>query len=488
MLFNSGVFVVFFAAFLLGYYVVRNHLMARNVAIIIASYIFYGAWDWRFLTLLIGSSFLDYWVGRGLGAMRSPAARKWLVTLSITANLTLLGFFKYFDFFIRSFADLLATFHIPSNLHTLGIILPVGISFYTFQTMSYALDVYRGKMQPTRDLVQFMAYVAFFPQLVAGPIERAAHLLPQFAQTVTITRAMLREAIWLCIWGMFKKVVVADNLAPLVEMVYGHEHPGAAGVVLGTIAFALQIYGDFSGYSDIARGTAKMLGFELMLNFNLPYIASNVREFWQRWHISLSTWLRDYLYISLGGNRCGNVRTCFNLMTTMLLGGLWHGAKWTFVLWGALQGAGLVIHRLWSGRTFGESAGKVVSSGPQQGAPKVGSSPQATAWHPASWLLTMIFVLYSWLLFRADSFRHIVALTKQLGNFSAPPWIGDYCMHLIVFSLPLLLMQAWQQWSRDLLVMLRLPDWLLACLEGVLLIGIMLYWEKEKVLFIYFKF
>ena len=466
MLFNSALFLKFFAAFLLLYFLVRRNLNARNWLIVAASYVFYGAWNWKLLSLLIISSLVDYFVGLGLNRSTNPAQRRLLLTASMFANLGILGFFKYFGFFVDSLRELLLSTGVQLNLQTLDIILPVGISFYTFQTMSYTIDVYRGKIRATEKLPDFLAYVAFFPQLVAGPIERAAHLLPQFAATRQISTAMLREGIWLCVWGMFKKVVIADNLAFLVEIAYDHPAPGAPLVILGTIAFGFQIYGDFSGYSDIARGIAKILGFDLMINFNLPYLAGSVREFWGRWHISLSTWLRDYLYISLGGNRGGMVSTCINLMITMLLGGLWHGANWTFIFWGGWHGIGLVAHRLWMYRTrnFEER------------------------WTWWGWLSTMLFVFYGWLLFRAESFAHLVALNQELAQWQTPAWFGSYVVNLFFFATPLILVQAWQWRRGNLLVPLSLRGWQLGFLQALLLFAIILYWAKEKVPFIYFQF
>lgn len=460
MLFNSGLFLNFFAGFLLLYYLVRNRLAWRNALIVIASYIFYGAWDVRFLGLLAASSLLDYGVGLGLEAIRSDRGRRHLLVVSVVANLGILGFFKYYDFFATSFAALMMRFGLDADPLVLNIVLPVGISFYTFQSMSYTIDVYRRDLPACRNLIHFLAYVAFFPQLVAGPIERATHLLPQFARTLVITGTMVREGIWLAIWGMFKKVVIADRMAPLVEMVYSQPDAGGPAVMLATVAFAVQIYCDFSGYSDIARGTAKMLGFELMVNFNLPYLAANIREFWQRWHISLSTWLRDYLYIPLGGNRRGASRTAVNLLLTMLLGGLWHGANWTFVLWGLWHGLGLIMQRL---------------------------SPIRL--HPLlSGVLTLFFVLYGWLLFRAESLSHIVALTREFGDPHLPPWFGSYVLNLAVFVTPLALMELWQAKARDLLAPMRLGPWRLALLEAVLVAGILLFWDHERVPFIYFQF
>ena len=355
MLFNSGIFLQFFAAFLLLYHLCRERLNARNALIVAASYFFYGWWDARFVTLLFLTSLVDYVAGRRVEDASTQGGRRLWLAVSVAANLGVLGFFKYCNFFAASFATLLGALGLRADPWTLNLILPVGISFYTFQSMSYTLDVYRRQIPATRDLLGFLAYVSFFPQLVAGPIERARHLLPQFATERVITATHLREGLWLILWGFFKKVVVADNLAPLVEMVYGGPIASGPAIALGTLAFAFQIYGDFSGYSDIARGLARVLGFDLMVNFNHPYLAGSPREFWRRWHISLSTWLRDYLYISLGGNRRGPWRTRLNLMLTMLLGGLWHGAAWHFVWWGAWHGLGLVLTR---GRGRARSSGR----------------------------------------------------------------------------------------------------------------------------------
>jgi len=461
MLFNSGIFLQFFAAFLLLYWLLRDNLRARNILIVIASYLFYGWWDYRFLALLAFSSVLDYFVGLGIARQTDPRRRKVWLACSVVANLTILGFFKYFDFFILSFAAVMKELNIHLSPHTLGIILPVGISFYTFQAMSYTIDVYRKEIPPTRDLINFLAFVSFFPQLVAGPIERASHLLPQFDRTLSITRPMLEEGIWLILWGMFKKVFIADNLDPLVSMAYGSGSYSAAAVALATIAFAFQIYCDFSGYSDIARGTARVLGFDIMLNFNLPYAAGSIREFWRRWHISLSTWLRDYLYISLGGSREGKARTYANLWITMVLGGLWHGAAWNFVLWGMWHAVGLMLNR-----AFGDRIRRSFFS----------------------WFATICFVLYSWLLFRAHSMEEIIAMTRALTNFSAPAWVTSYILNLAVFTLPLIMVELWQFKSRNLLVPLTVRPWLRAALQGALLLGIILYWERNQTPFIYFQF
>ncbi len=481
MLFNSTVFLQFFAAFVLLYWLVRGSLRARNLLIVAASYLFYfwwvvdrdftflGAYDWRFLGLMVFTSLFDFAVGLGLDRLPDGRRRRWLLGASVVANLTILGVFKYHGFFVASFTELLGELGVVVAPRTLHLILPVGISFYTFQSMSYTIDVYRRELPATRNLVNFLAYVSFFPQLVAGPIERAAHLLPQFERPRVITRAMLEEGVWLILWGMFKKVALADNLAPLVELVYGNSVFTAPAVALGTIAFAAQIYCDFSGYSDIARGTARVLGFDIMVNFNLPYGATSVREFWQRWHISLSTWLRDYLYIPLGGNRRGPARTYANLLLTMLLGGLWHGAAWNFVLWGLWHGVGLMAHRAWSSRFMNQGS-------------------RFAAFAIFSWALTLLFVGYGWLLFRAGSVDQILAMTRALGNFSTPPWTGSFLINLLAFIAPLVLMEVWQAKSGDRLVALKLPVWARTGLQGGLLLGIVLFWERKAAAFIYFQF
>jgi alginate O-acetyltransferase complex protein AlgI len=466
MLFNSGTFLIFFIGFLLAYFLCRNHLGWRNALIVLSSYLFYGWWDYRFLGLLFLTSLVDFLVGRGLDRVRRTEGRKALVGVSVAANLAVLGFFKYYDFFAASLATLLRESGIPLNLRTLGVILPVGISFYTFQSMSYIIDVYRGQIPASRNLIRFLAYVSFFPQLVAGPIERAAHLLPQFDRTLRITRAMIEEGIWLMLWGMFKKVAVADNLAPFVDLVYRHPAPTGPMVLMGTLAFGFQIYCDFSGYSDIARGAARILGFDIMFNFNLPYSAVNLREFWQRWHISLSTWLRDYLYISLGGNRRGPSRTLVNLFVTMLLGGLWHGAAWNFVLWGAWHGVGLIAYRLWT-----------------ELRPEKWRVPKF-----AGWAVTMAFVFSGWMLFRVDSFYQAYRLTSSLSDWSLPLWFSDYFVTLGVFVLPLLAMESWQRRRADLLLPRNLPFWLKTPLLGGLLVAILLYWARDATPFIYFQF
>ena len=466
MLFNSNDFFIFFGIFFAGYLLVRGSIRQRNLLIVIGSYVFYSWWDPRFTLLLFLTSVIDFTVARLIDGTIMARRRRALLAASVTLNLGVLGIFKYFNFFRESFANLFNVFGASAHWTGWDIVLPVGISFYTFQSISYVVDVYRRQMPASRDIVAFLAYVSFFPQLVAGPIERGSHLLPQFGRRLTITAVDLELAIWLATWGMFKKVVLADNLAPLVELVFQHPTESGPMVVLGTIAFGLQIYCDFSGYCDIATGVARLLGFHLMLNFNLPYFATSLRDFWRRWHISLSTWLRDYLYVPLGGNRKGDGRTYANLALTMLLGGLWHGPSLTFVLWGVWHGAGLAVNRWWSRR------------------------------HPArrerlavmGWFMTQVFVFYGWLLFRAGSLDQVREMTGALVNMSAPIWWRPYAMNLAVLAAPLVAMQCWQWRSRNLNVAVQLPRWARAGLQAALILTIAAFWKPEASPFIYFQF
>jgi D-alanyl-lipoteichoic acid acyltransferase DltB (MBOAT superfamily) len=319
----------------------------RNGFLLLASYFFYGSWDYRFLGLLALSTALDYGFARAMGTPGQHAARrrKLLITTSVLVNLTILGFFKYYGFFARSFEALATRLGLHVHPWVLEVVLPVGVSFYTFQSLSYTIDVYRGQLAPEPSLLTFATFVAFFPQLVAGPIERATALLPVLRRPTEITWSGMNEGAFLIAAGLFKKVVIADNVSRVADAAFDLGAPTGLQSAMGAYAFAVQIYCDFSGYTDIARGAARCLGFELMLNFDLPYFSRDPSEFWRRWHISLSTWLRDYLYIPLGGNRTSTFGTYRNLMLTMLLGGLWHGAAWTFIAWGAFHGALLCLHR-----------------------------------------------------------------------------------------------------------------------------------------------
>ena len=339
MLFNSIDFAVFLPiVFALYWFVTNKSLKMQNLLIIGASYLFYGWWDWRFLSLIIFSTLVDYAVGVGLSKQENQTKRKLLLWTSITVNLGFLGLFKYYDFFLENFISAFSLLGMPIQANSLNIILPVGISFYTFQTLSYSIDVYRRKLEPTKDFFAFAAFVCFFPQLVAGPIERATHLLPQFYSKRKFDYSLAVDGMRQILWGLFKKIVIADNCANYANIIFNNsEDYSGSSLALGAIFFTFQIYCDFSGYSDIAIGTSRLFGFDLMQNFNFPYFSRDIAEFWRRWHISLSTWFRDYLYIPLGGSRGGTWMKVRNTFIIFIVSGFWHGANWTFIVWGALN-------------------------------------------------------------------------------------------------------------------------------------------------------
>ena len=346
MLFNSFQFLIFFPIVYVLYWVLVKQRVFQNLLLIVASYIFYGLWDWRFLILLSFSSLLDFTTAFYMGKSTSSVTRKRLLYVSLIGQLSILGFFKYFNFFIENFKVLFSHIGFKPDFFTLHVILPVGISFYTFQTLSYVIDVYRKKMQPTSDIISFFSFVSFFPQLVAGPIERAYNMLPQFSRNREFRFIDFKDGLRLILSGFFKKIVIADNCCIIVDQIFGmHQYNHGLVLIFGSFLFAFQIYGDFSGYTDIARGLARLLGFHLSINFFYPYFSKSIKEFWHRWHISLSTWFRDYVYISLGGNRSGKIKTETNLISTFTLSGLWHGANWTFILWGFINGIYLVFEK-----------------------------------------------------------------------------------------------------------------------------------------------
>ena len=339
MLFNSIDFAIFLPiVFFLYWFVFKRNLRLQNLLIVVASYVFYGWWDWRFLSLILFSTLVDYTVGVKLKTENRPSKRKIYLWISIFTNLGFLGFFKYYNFFLDNFITAFSFFGTEIQPNSLNIILPVGISFYTFQTLSYTIDVYRRNLEPTKDFIDFAAFVSFFPQLVAGPIERATNLLPQFYAKRKFDYSNAVDGMRQILWGLFKKMVIADNCAEFANMYFNQsaDYPGSA-LLLGALFFTFQIYGDFSGYSDIAIGTSRLFGFNLMQNFNYPYFSRNIAEFWRRWHISLSTWFRDYLYIPLGGSRGSTWMKVRNIFIIFIVSGFWHGANWTFIVWGALN-------------------------------------------------------------------------------------------------------------------------------------------------------
>jgi D-alanyl-lipoteichoic acid acyltransferase DltB (MBOAT superfamily) len=472
MLFNTADFAFFFAAVFILTLLLPHRL--QNRMLLAGSYLFYAAWDWRFLSLLAISTLVDYFVGRALGSESNPRRRRLLVTTSIVVNLGILGCFKYAGFFAESLRGLFAGFGVELPDFVIRVVLPVGISFYTFQTLSYTIDLYRGKLEPTRNLLDFALYVAFFPQLVAGPIERATRLLPQVLAPRRITWAAIRSGAWLVLWGYFKKVVIADNLATLVDAVYAPSaQPTGGELMLATYAFTIQIYCDFSGYTDIARGVARILGFDLMVNFRLPYWATSPADHWRRWHISLSSWLRDYLYISLGGNRRGGLRTYVNLMITMVLGGLWHGAAWPFVLWGAFHGAALCIHR-----ALQPLLARV--------------APRGFAAHWLWWGLRVLFtfhlIVFGFILFRAGSLEHIGRLLAVLADGLAPGMALAWILPFGALVAPLVIMEFGQWRSGELEPVIRLPLALRSTVYALVFLAIALIGEDGGEAFIYFQF
>ncbi len=470
MIFNSLVFVVFFAAVYAIYLSLHRSRKAQNLLLLVASYVFYGYWDWRFLSLLLISTLIDYSVGLRLDGESRPVQRRTLLLISMTANLCLLGFFKYFNFFADNLYRLFHLAGLQVDELTLHIILPVGISFYTFQTMSYTIDIYRGRLKATRSLADFALFVSFFPQLVAGPIERAIDLLPQITHPRQVRWDQVHAGLSLLLWGYFKKMVVADNLARIANLLFAPDSSfHSLDLVIGTIAFGGQIYGDFSGYSDIARGLAKLMGFELTLNFRLPYFALTPSDFWERWHITLSSWLRDYLYIPLGGNRGSTLFTCRNLMLTMLLGGLWHGAQWNFVLWGLFHGTILILYRL------------LARFGP-------GPAPSP---HPAriliQWVGMLLLTHLGWMIFRIHSLDQLLHVFTQI-SFAPTPDSRWLLYQVAFFYSPLILMQCAQHFTGDLMVAFRLPAPLRALLFALLLAGLFIFGVRESNEFIYFQF
>ena len=476
MNFATVEFGIFFAIVLALYFVLSHRW--QNRLLLVASYVFYGWWDWRFCSLMLISSLVDYFCGLLVDRERRPdlpaGRRKLVLTVSIVTNLTILGFFKYIDFFADSLALLAGEVGIRIDPPTWRIILPVGISFYTFQSMSYTIDIYRGKLRAVESLPDMMLYVSLFTQLVAGPIERGAHLVPQILHPRTVLPERFSSGLQLAFVGLFKKMVIADNMAVVVNSVYGAADPSGSAVWLATYAFALQIYCDFSGYTDIARGTARMLGFDICLNFRLPYLAANPEDFWQRWHVSLSTWLRDYLYIPLGGNRHGKWKTIRNLMLTMLLGGLWHGAAWNFILWGGFHGLLLVAYRR-AGNSRRE---------------KALTFETRRDWR--FWLSVAVFfhlTCFGWLLFRVENMAQAGNLLAAL---FARPFFDPLSLPLLrmvaAAGVPLALFQLYQYYRRSAEPWVGWPAPVRAGFYVLLFYGIVVFGAPQINEFIYFQF
>jgi alginate O-acetyltransferase complex protein AlgI len=478
MLFNSIDFAVFLPiVFLLYWFVFKQHLKAQNALIVVASYVFYGWWDWRFLSLILFSTLVDYTVGRYLSKTEGVKQRKFLLWTSVLVNIGLLGFFKYYNFFVANFVDAFTFFGNEIQPNTLNIILPVGISFYTFQTLSYTIDVYRKKLEATKDFLSFAAFVSFFPQLVAGPIERATNLLPQFYKDRKFVYSNAVDGLRQILWGLFKKVVIADNCAQYANLIFDDytEH-SASTLLLGAVFFAFQIYGDFSGYSDIAIGTSRLFGFDLKQNFAFPYFSRDIAEFWRRWHISLSTWFRDYVYIPLGGSRGGTWNQIRNVFIIFLVSGFWHGANWTFIVWGGLNALYfLPLLLLKRNRIYTNIVAE--------------HNMLPNLRELFSMLATFFITTLAWVFFRAETISQAFDYLQGIFDwslFSIPEIRPSFLIILIVFFLVV-------EWSgrRQLYAIeklwLKYPKPIRFAIYYVIVMIIFLYGGKEQE-FIYFQF
>ena len=474
MLFNSIDFAYFLPIVLLLFWLLSKNLKAQNLVLLLASYVFYGWWDWRFLFLIALSSFADYIIGIQLH--KAQTNRKYWLVLSLVSKLGMLAFFKYADFFAQSFSDAFSLFGQHIEVSRLNIILPVGISFYTFQTLSYTLDIYKRKLEPTKSLVSFLAYVSFFPQLVAGPIERASNLLPQFFQNKKIKSDLFVAGLQQMLWGFFKKMVIADNCAIIVDQIF-NQAPEYSGLTLfiGAVFFGFQIYGDFSGYSDIAIGTAKLFGFNLSQNFAFPYFSRDIAEFWRKWHISLSSWFKDYLYIPLGGSRASKAKTIRNIFIIFLVSGFWHGANWTFVFWGFAHALLFVpLFVLNKNRTFTQNNHNL--------------SP-INLWRMLS---TFVLVCLAWILFRAQNIEQAIFIYGKIFDFTSwtSPSLEGFNSTIIISMIVFLLVVEWNNKKEinPLKNINKLPAVVRWLFYSFLLFCISMFSPTQELPFIYFQF
>ena len=487
MLFNSIQFAVFLPIVFLLYWFVfdrfisksKHQLRLQNIFIVVSSYVFYGWWDWRFLLLIAFTSFCSWGSGLLIGKAQTKKRAKTWMWLNIILNLGILALFKYYDFFVVEFAQL---FHLSTEGLLIKVILPVGISFYTFQALSYSIDIYRGKIEPTKDIVAFFAFISFFPQLVAGPIERASSLLPQFLKKREFDYDTAMEGMRQILWGLFKKLLIANNCAYAVDSVfYLHSRTPIPGsdLLLAAILFSFQIYADFSGYSDIAIGTAKLFGIKLSRNFNNPYFSRNVSEFWRRWHISLMSWFRDYVYIPLGGNQRSKLRTIINVFVVFLLSGMWHGANWTFIVWG-LYHAALFLPTVLMGR---KSQSDIVAKG------RILPSLKETG----QMFFTFCLVLFGWILFRSESISDFVQYCEelcQMGTLRAcyRLFIQSDIWPKMVFIIIMLVVEWLQRDKEHGLVLDKMKPWLRWVICFIIVLMIACFTDNEIGSFIYFQF
>lgn len=478
MLFNSIDFVIFLPIVFLLYWFFTNHnLKLQNALLVVASYVFYGWWDWRFLFLIFFSTVLDYVISQQLDKKINVNHRKALLWSSIVINLGLLGFFKYYNFFLDNFVTAFSFFGQEINVGLLNVILPIGISFYTFQTLSYTIDVYNRKLEPSKDFVTFAAYVCFFPQLVAGPIERATHLLPQFNKKKEFSYKESVDGLRQILWGLFKKIVIADNCAEIANEIFNNsETLGGSTLVLGAVFFSFQIYGDFSGYSDIAIGVSRLFGFDLMQNFAYPYFSRDVAEFWRRWHISLSTWFRDYLYLPLGGSRGGKTQQIRNTFIIFLVSGFWHGANWTFLIWGginALYFLPLLLTKKNRSNMDVVAKGRVL--------PSFREVIQLVS--------TFTLITFAWIFFRAKDVTHAINYFKTIFSkslFTLPEFNNKFIVPLLLLFLAFEWIGRENKFALEKLYLTkkRIVRW---CLYFTLLAFIIAFMGKEQE-FIYFQF
>ncbi|MDG1330409.1 MAG: MBOAT family O-acyltransferase [Flavobacteriaceae bacterium] len=479
MLFNSLEFLIFTPiVFVMYWFVFRKKLNFQNTLILITSYVFYGWWDWRFLGLICLSSALDYMLGIRIDEAKTHKKKKLFLTISLLANFGVLAVLKYFNFFSVSLFEAFDAIGYKIGAFSLNVVLPVGISFYTFQTVSYSIDIYRGKLKPTKDVVVFFAFVSFFPQLVAGPIERASNLLPQFTSKRKFNYSVATDGMRQIFWGFFKKIVIADNCALLVNEIFGsYQNQSGFVLMLGAFYFALQIYGDFSGYSDIAIGTAKLFGFNLMVNFKTPYFSRDIAEFWRRWHISLSTWFRDYLYIPLGGSRVNALLAVRNVFIIFIVSGFWHGANWTFIVWGLLNALYFIPLLL-----KGTNRNNTDMVAQDKLLPSIKEFSQM--------LVTFILICIAWVFFRAANVSEALDYFLKIVNNQFLPENFLYFKPELIFLIFVFIALEWY--------LFRYEDYLarLRCLSPFLrrsfyvFVGVLMYlfMVNESTTFIYFQF
>src|SRR5438552_2442206 len=477
MLFDSPVYFVFLVPVVLAYWRLRHR--QQNILLLLASYFFYGWWDWRFLGLMVGATTADFFIAQNLLPGRPDSSRKKWLILSLLINLTILGIFKYYDFFAGSFVGMmnqLGFHHLPLPL--IRIILPPGISFYTFEEIAYVVDVYKGKVAPSNSFLDYGLYINLCPHLIAGPIQRPGSLLPQIQKERSFNADQFFSGLMLIFSGLIRKCVVADNCALLANAAFGGQlgPPSFWVVLIGVYGFAWQVYGDFSGYTDIARGSAQLLGFDFVVNFRQPYLSQSLREFWRRWHISLSTWLRDYLYIPLGGSRNGQWKTCRNLFVTLVLAGLWHGANWTYVVFGAIHGIFLSFERF-----FLPAAKR-----PQDAVPPGGWAGALSVWAQRVFIFNVFCVSLAF--FRAPTLGAAVHLLAGLGHFA---WQTQYVAALVmlcVFSIPLFIADLLMEARKQEYPFAEAPSAFWTAMAVLAFVVLALFSGSQSSTFVYFQF